>query len=148
MAFVFVLFITSFLGFIGVPNCAALQTENQGATSAPRDHRQSHPSALPDRQRVSAIRVNRACPRPEPSSAIPEPTDLRSKNGVLIVDLAFRSEVDVHGRTRYCYISNDGTESPNLRLNPGDLLILRLKNELTRTEPPNSASTLSPRRWR
>src|SRR5262249_44940042 len=30
--------------------------------------------------------------------------------------------------TRYCYVDSDGNEAPNLRLNPGDLLILRLKN--------------------
>ena len=32
---------------------------------------------------------------------------------------------------RYCYVTADGTQSPTLRLLPGDLLILRLKNELT-----------------
>ena len=31
---------------------------------------------------------------------------------------------------RYCYVTADGTQSPTLRLLPGDLLILRLKNEL------------------
>ena len=56
--------------------------------------------------------------------------DLRSENGVLAVDLAFRSDVDAHGRVRYCYIYRDGVESPNLRLHPGDLLILRLNHDL------------------
>ena len=88
----------------------------------------------------SGVRMPMACPRPEPSSAIPEPMDLRSENGVLAVDLAFRSDVDAHGRVRYCYIYRDGVESPNLRLHPGDLLILRLKNELMPIEPPVSAT--------
>jgi FtsP/CotA-like multicopper oxidase with cupredoxin domain len=70
------------------------------------------------------------CPRPGASSAISEPTDLRSENGILVVDFAFRRDVDAHGRERYCYIYKGEVESPNLRLNPGDLLVLRLKNEL------------------
>jgi FtsP/CotA-like multicopper oxidase with cupredoxin domain len=142
MAFLFVLLIVSFLGFIGEHNSAAWQAENQGLISRPREHRQSPPSADPNHEPLAAVRMSEVCPRPEPSSAIPEPTDLRSKNGVLIVDFAFRSEVDTHGRTRYCYIYKDETESPNLRLNPGDLLILRLKNELAPNGPPNSSSNL------
>jgi FtsP/CotA-like multicopper oxidase with cupredoxin domain len=70
------------------------------------------------------------CPRPKASGTIPEPVDLRAEKGVLTVDFAFRSDIDTHGRRRYCYIYKDGIESPNLRLSPGDLLILRLKNEL------------------
>jgi len=30
---------------------------------------------------------------------------------------------------RYCYLDADGNESPTLRVNPGDLVILKLKNE-------------------
>jgi FtsP/CotA-like multicopper oxidase with cupredoxin domain len=32
---------------------------------------------------------------------------------------------------RFCYLLPDGSQAPTLRLKPGDLLILRLKNELT-----------------
>jgi FtsP/CotA-like multicopper oxidase with cupredoxin domain len=39
------------------------------------------------------------------------------------------------GTVRYCYRLTDGTESPTLRLQPGDLLVLRLKNALTELEP-------------
>jgi len=70
------------------------------------------------------------CPRPAIGSDVPEPVELRSEKGVLTVDLAFRSQKDEHGRTRYCYIYNNKIESPTLRLHPGDLLVLRLKNEL------------------
>jgi FtsP/CotA-like multicopper oxidase with cupredoxin domain len=82
----------------------------------------------------SGIPSHDVCPRPQASSEIPEPADLHSEKGVLTVDFAFRSQVDTHGRRRYCYIYKDGVESPNLRLNPGDLLVLRLKNELTANE--------------
>jgi FtsP/CotA-like multicopper oxidase with cupredoxin domain len=71
------------------------------------------------------------CPRPAAMGPIPEPEDLRSQNGALRVELSFRSEVDAQGRIRYCYIYGDGIASPNLRLHPGDLLVLTLKNELT-----------------
>jgi FtsP/CotA-like multicopper oxidase with cupredoxin domain len=41
---------------------------------------------------------------------------------------------------RYCYVAADGAQSPTLRLLPGDLLILRLKNELT--EPATQSTTV------
>jgi FtsP/CotA-like multicopper oxidase with cupredoxin domain len=71
------------------------------------------------------------CPRPAPGSVIPEPKDLRSRNGVLQVDLTIRNHRETDGSVRYCYMLADGAQSPTLRLNPGDLLILRLRNELT-----------------
>jgi FtsP/CotA-like multicopper oxidase with cupredoxin domain len=69
------------------------------------------------------------CPRGTEGSAVPEPDDLRSKNGLLRVELTFHSEIDSAGRTNFCYLDQDGRESPNLRLHPGDTLILTLKNE-------------------
>jgi FtsP/CotA-like multicopper oxidase with cupredoxin domain len=71
------------------------------------------------------------CPRPLPGSPVPEPRDLRSHDGVLDLDLAIRSHREADGTTRYCYVLPDGTQSPTLRLHPGDLLTLHLKNELT-----------------
>jgi FtsP/CotA-like multicopper oxidase with cupredoxin domain len=70
-----------------------------------------------------------ACFRAADGSVIPEPADLRSQNGVLKAELVFRSDVDASGRVRYCYVAEDGSPAPNLRLNPGDTLILTLKNE-------------------
>ena len=70
-----------------------------------------------------------ACFRAAEGSAIPEPDDLRSQNGVLKVELAFREDRDASGRVRYCYVAEDGSPAPNLRLSPGDTLILTLKNE-------------------
>jgi FtsP/CotA-like multicopper oxidase with cupredoxin domain len=82
------------------------------------------------------------CPRPAQSSDVPEPKDLRSRHGVLRVDLTVRNEREPDGSTRYCYLLPDGSQSPTLRLHPGDLLILRLKNALTDKSPrtPTSAS--------
>jgi FtsP/CotA-like multicopper oxidase with cupredoxin domain len=62
---------------------------------------------------------------------------------VLKVELTLRNFHEQDAATRYCYLLADGTQSPTLRLNPGDLLILTLKNELT-NEPaapePNAAA--------
>jgi len=70
------------------------------------------------------------CPRPRIGSIVPEPEDLRSRNGVLQVDLTVRNYTEPDGSVRYCYIDAGGRESPNLRLNPGDLLVLNLRNDL------------------
>jgi len=71
-----------------------------------------------------------SCRRPSAGSSVPEPEDLRSRNGELKVELTIYNYVEADGSVRYCYIAPDGSESPNLRLNPGDLLILTLKNDL------------------
>lgn len=82
------------------------------------------------RQPVDGRALN-ACPARAPGGALVEPEDLRSVNGELTVDLILRSYKETGGSIRYCYTTPDGKESPNLRLNPGDLLVLNLKNELT-----------------
>jgi FtsP/CotA-like multicopper oxidase with cupredoxin domain len=74
------------------------------------------------------------CPRPATGSTIPEPADLRSRNGELAVDLTIRNYAAADGSTRYCYLDGNGNQSPNLRVKPGDLLILNLKNNLTDTD--------------
>jgi FtsP/CotA-like multicopper oxidase with cupredoxin domain len=71
------------------------------------------------------------CPRPEAGSEVPEPRDLRSVHGKLELDLTVVNTAEPDGSTRYCYRLSDGTESPTLRLHPGDWLILRLSNRLT-----------------
>jgi FtsP/CotA-like multicopper oxidase with cupredoxin domain len=75
------------------------------------------------------------CPRPSEGSVVAEPEDLRSQNGVLKADLTIRDAKQSDGSTRYCYIDANGREAPNLRVNPGDLVILNLKNELTESDP-------------
>jgi FtsP/CotA-like multicopper oxidase with cupredoxin domain len=75
------------------------------------------------------------CPRPPAGSRIQEPGEVRSRNGVLKVDLRYRSFVNTSGHARYCYISNQGGQAPNLRANPGDLIILWLKNEMEIAPP-------------
>lgn len=77
-----------------------------------------------------------SCPRPAVGSIVTEPEDLRSRKGVLSVELDYRSSLDAQGQTRFCFVTKDGSQSPNLRLKPGDELILTLKNNLS--APPSS----------
>jgi FtsP/CotA-like multicopper oxidase with cupredoxin domain len=80
-------------------------------------------------------KANEVCPAPAEGSAVPEPEDLRSQNGVLQVSLEFRAASTSRGKMRYCYISGNGGVAPNLRLHPGDTLILKLKNEVSPSLP-------------
>ncbi|MGA2429547.1 MAG: multicopper oxidase domain-containing protein [Candidatus Acidiferrum sp.] len=77
---------------------------------------------------------NAGCFRGTEGAEVPEPEDLRSVDGVLKVDLAFRGYVDSGGNARYCYVTADGAVSPTLRVKPGDTLILNLKNEARATD--------------
>jgi FtsP/CotA-like multicopper oxidase with cupredoxin domain len=81
-----------------------------------------------------------SCTRPSVGAVVPEPEDLRSQNGVLKIELTVQNFTDSNGSTRYCYISSDGSLSPTLRLNPGDLLILNLKNHLIDAQHPAAAA--------
>ncbi len=85
----------------------------------------------------SATEAKDICPRPPAGSPVPEPQDLRSQNGVLQVELRYRSFRDAQGQLRYCYQSADGSIAPNLRVHPGDWLVVALKNDL---KPSASAS--------
>ncbi len=85
-----------------------------------------------------------ACARPVAGSIVAEPKDLRSRNGVLDVELRYRKTSDANGSPHYCYIAPDGSEAPTLRVKPGDLLILRLKNEIPSDIPPSPQSNAAP----
>ncbi|QPF88369.1 multicopper oxidase domain-containing protein [Bradyrhizobium genosp. L] len=70
------------------------------------------------------------CARPEPGTAIVEPTELRSRDGVLETDLSVHDEKLPDGTSRYCYLTSDGEPSPTLRVKPGDQLVIHFKNDL------------------
>jgi FtsP/CotA-like multicopper oxidase with cupredoxin domain len=71
------------------------------------------------------------CSRPAIGSTLIDPPSLHSINGVLKVELTARNAKQADGSIRYCFIDANGAESPTLRVNPGDLVILTLKNDLT-----------------
>jgi FtsP/CotA-like multicopper oxidase with cupredoxin domain len=76
------------------------------------------------------------CPRPAAGSVADPPAEIRSKNGVLQATLSLQKAVGANGEVRYCYIDENGDESPTLRVKPGDQVLLKLKNDL----PVSSAS--------
>lgn len=77
------------------------------------------------------------CSRPLAGGTVIPPAEIRSVNGGLRVALDFRSREDDYGLTRYCYISENHTESPTLRVNPGDEVTIDLKNMLTPLSGPS-----------
>jgi FtsP/CotA-like multicopper oxidase with cupredoxin domain len=68
------------------------------------------------------------CPRFQPGSTVQDPPNLFSSNGQLVADLVYQSEVDENGLTRFCFSTPSGQQSPTLHVNPGDELILHVKN--------------------
>jgi FtsP/CotA-like multicopper oxidase with cupredoxin domain len=84
------------------------------------------------------------CRRPEPGSAVAEPQDLRSADGILKVDLALYNSKQPGGSSRYCYLTPDGAASPTLRVKPGDQLVLRLRNKLVDLAPATAEATSAP----
>lgn len=70
------------------------------------------------------------CVRGAVGGIVPEPADVRSRDGTLRVDFSYRKFVDTQGLTRYCYIDKDGRQSPTLRVRPGDRVTITLRNEL------------------
>jgi FtsP/CotA-like multicopper oxidase with cupredoxin domain len=76
--------------------------------------------------------LDQVCPRPTAGTAVSDPPELRSSNGILEVTLHLRYQQTLvqQGPPRYCYLTNDGLESPTLRLHPGDLLVIHLHNDL------------------
>lgn len=75
--------------------------------------------------------VSGPCPVADASGAIESPKEIRSRNGRLQVNLSLRNSLDSTGQMQYCYVDEDGDRSPTLRLRAGDLVILKLKNELS-----------------
>jgi len=69
-------------------------------------------------------------PRFAAGVAISDPPELRSHHGFLETTLIFKTAMDETGLTRYCYISENGLQSPTLRVQPGDLLIIHFRNAL------------------
>jgi FtsP/CotA-like multicopper oxidase with cupredoxin domain len=95
--------------------------------------------ALTATARAAESKAQDPCTRAAPGSPVPEPRDVRSDHGVLKVDLSVHDFRETDGTTRYCYVMPDGSVAPTLRLHPGDLLVLHLKNELVDTDPATPA---------
>jgi FtsP/CotA-like multicopper oxidase with cupredoxin domain len=88
-----------------------------------------------------SARAENVCPRPEAGSVVQEPEDLRSHNGVLEAQLTASNAAQADGSVRYCYTDAAGHESPNLRVHPGDMVVLHLTNALTDKTGTSSEKT-------
>ena len=79
---------------------------------------------------LNAQQMRETCARPLTGSIVNEPEDLRSKDGVLEINLTALDAAENGSSTRYCFTDTEGHESPNLRVSPGDLVIIHLKNSM------------------
>ena len=72
------------------------------------------------------------CPRPEAGVRMPSPPDLWSHDGVLELGLHIKYQQTIMGEgpPRYCYVTDEGAESPTLHVFPGDRLIIHFHNDL------------------
>jgi len=77
------------------------------------------------------------CPRFAAGSLVTDPPGVSSRDGVLTVDLAYRSTVDSDGRTLFCFTTPDGKEDPTLFVSPGDRLTVNVTNTLPQPVPSN-----------
>src|ERR1700722_5164028 len=107
------------------------------------------------------------CLRAPVGSIVEEPRDRRSENGSLRVRLTIHTSTDpawgwsgsswsgsnwsgpssydsILGHDRYCYLDEQGNQAPTLRLQPGDTLVVNLKNEISLPSSGSSSVSQSP----
>ena len=88
------------------------------------------------------------CPkRPDPGTVVEDPFALSSKSGRLDADFTMRHSVDSNGYNHYCsnYKTVKGeVESPTLRLNPGDVLAMSVKDRIEQDETDGMGMDMSP----
>ena len=133
-AFFFLFFFSSLL------SAGAQHANGRGAMSAQDMAKMSAAAGRVSSAAASAADpADQVCARFATGSATTAPPELKSQNGVLEVTFKFLTATDSQGLVRYCYVTDTGLESPTLRVNPGDLLIIHFQNAL----PAASATSVS-----
>ncbi len=82
---------------------------------------------------ISLAAAAQCPPRPTAGTVVQDALSLYSQNGVLNAGLNMGYSVDTFGYTHYCYKYDTGSgivEAPTLRLNPGDQLVLGVKDSI------------------
>jgi FtsP/CotA-like multicopper oxidase with cupredoxin domain len=82
-------------------------------------------------------------PRPNSGTVVQDALDVYSQNGVLRANFGMGYSVDAAGYSHYCYKYETPTgvvEAPTLRLNPGDQLLLSVKDEITGDGPDSTSA--------
>jgi FtsP/CotA-like multicopper oxidase with cupredoxin domain len=83
------------------------------------------------------------CTRPSAGSVAAQPPDLYSKNGVLSVSFNYYTTLDADGRTLFCFMTPDGTQSPTLHVRPGDTLKMLVTNMVPKPPPGSPNEVVS-----
>jgi FtsP/CotA-like multicopper oxidase with cupredoxin domain len=79
---------------------------------------------------ASATSSAGGCQRPDSGAQATAPADLYSSGGALNVTLNYETSLDAFDRTRFCFVTPEGQESPTLHVFPGDTLNITLDNQL------------------
>ncbi len=82
--------------------------------------------------------ADKVCYRPAEGAIVQDAPEISSRDGSLRLTLSFKSALDSEGKKRYCFVSEEGLESPTLRLSPGDHLSIHLQNDLPVTSSDGS----------
>ena len=99
---------------------------------------------MPGQCGATAQGASDPCVRPPAGSLLSDPAELRSRDGLLSLELSVRNQREADGSIRYCYVTATGEQSPTLRMRPGELLVLKLKNELADLGAPAAAGAGGP----
>ena len=68
------------------------------------------------------------CPRFPAGGTATQPDNLVGQSGVLSVAFTYQTRTDQNGNILYCYTTQSGSQSPTLRVHPGDNLKITLQN--------------------
>ena len=82
------------------------------------------------------------CPRFPAGSTLAAPPDLFSADGVLKVNFTYLTRVDQNGNTLFCFVTDDGSQSPTLHVRPGDRLSINFKNGLKASSSPHASHSM------
>jgi FtsP/CotA-like multicopper oxidase with cupredoxin domain len=105
----------------------------------------AHGGIRASNQGGASAAANLPCPRYAAGSSVVEPKDLFSSNGLLRVNLTYKTRVDKDGNTLYCFMTDDGAQNPTLHVRPGDELMISLKNDLALSMTPSFKKSAKPR---
>jgi len=87
--------------------------------------------------------ADQVCARFATGSTVTAPPELKSSGGTLEVTFNFQTVTDSQGLVRYCYVTPAGLQSPTLRVNPGDTLIIHFNNNLPATAAASATDNMA-----
>jgi FtsP/CotA-like multicopper oxidase with cupredoxin domain len=88
-------------------------------------------------------KADQVCARFATGSTVNAPPELKSSGGTLEVTFNFQTVTDAQGLVRYCFVTTADLESPTLRVNPGDMLIIHFNNNLPATAATSASDNMA-----